>query len=82
MRTTSTLSVLFWIHSNRVDKNNLSQLYARLRVNRKRATISVNQKVDVDLFETPKSKRNEGFCEVQNHKKRHQMNNGILIWRT
>lgn len=56
MRTTSTLSILFWIHSHRTDKNNLSQVYVRLTVNGKRATMSVNQKVDVDSWDSKRQK--------------------------
>ena len=63
MRTTSTLSILFWIHSHRADKNNLSQVYARLTVNGKRATISVNQKVDVDSWDSTRQ-RVKGTKEI------------------
>ena len=56
MRTISTLSILFWIHSHRADKNNLSQVYARLTVNGKRVTMSLNQKVDIGSWDSKRQK--------------------------
>ena len=56
MRTTSTFSVLFWIHGHRIDKNNLTQVYARITLNGKRAVMSLNQKVDVDLWDSKRQR--------------------------
>ncbi|QCX00577.1 site-specific integrase [Aggregatimonas sangjinii] len=56
MRTTSTLSVLFWIHSHRVDKNNLSTVNARITVSGKKVIMSLNQKVDVDLWDSKRQR--------------------------
>jgi len=56
MRTTSTLSVLFWIHNHRVDKNNLSTVNARITVSGKKVIMSLNQKVDVDSWDSKRQK--------------------------
>ena len=56
MRTSSTLSILFWIHSKRVDKNNLSTVNARITINGKKVVMSLNQKVDVDLWDSKRQR--------------------------
>lgn len=51
MRTSSTFSILFWIHAQRTDKNNLSIIYARITVNGKKVIVSLKQKVNVDSWD-------------------------------
>ena len=56
MRTSSTFSVLFWVYASRVDKNNQSIIYARVTVNGKRVSISLKQKVNLDLWDLKRQK--------------------------
>lgn len=51
MRTMSTFSVLFWVHTSRANKNNCSTIYARITINGKRVSISLKQKVNIDLWD-------------------------------
>jgi site-specific recombinase XerD len=66
MRTTSTFSVLFWIHGHRFDKNNLTQVYARITLNGKRVVMSLNQKVDVDLWDSKRQRLKGNSRTVKN----------------
>ena len=56
MRTTSTFSILFWIHGQRADKNNFSNLYARITVNGKKTIMSLKQKVNIDSWDSKRQK--------------------------
>nr|WP_297694701.1 site-specific integrase [uncultured Eudoraea sp.] len=56
MRTTSTFSILFWIHGQRADKNNLSIIYARITINGKKVIVSLKQKVNVDMWDSKRQK--------------------------
>ena len=56
MRTTSTFSVLFWIYTQRADKNNCSIIYARITLNGKNVNISLKQKVNLDSWEPKRQK--------------------------
>ena len=56
MRTTSTFSILFWIHGQRTDKNNSSNIYARITVNGKNVIMSLKQKVNVDSWDSRRQK--------------------------
>ncbi|MBZ9729937.1 site-specific integrase [Salegentibacter sp. JZCK2] len=55
MRTQSTFSVLFWIYSKRA-KDNLTVIYARISINRRKLNISLKRKVDVTLWDPRKQK--------------------------
>jgi len=56
MRTTSTFSILFWIYTKRADKNNCSNIYARITLNGKKVNISLKQKVDINLWDSKRQK--------------------------
>ncbi|MCG2459451.1 site-specific integrase [Flavobacteriaceae bacterium F89] len=56
MRTSSTFSILFWIYTQRADKNNRSNIYARITVNGKKVNISLKQKVDIDSWDSKRQK--------------------------
>ncbi|MFD0798500.1 site-specific integrase [Maribacter chungangensis] len=56
MRSTSTFSVLFWVHSTRIDKNNSAPIYARITINKNRVSISLKQKIDLNLWDSLKQK--------------------------
>ncbi len=56
MRTSSTFSILYWIYTQRADKNNCSNIYARITVNSKKVNISLKQKVNVDLWNSQRQK--------------------------
>lgn len=56
MRTTSTFSILFWIHGQRADKNKLSIIYARITINGEKVIVSLKQKVNVDLWASKRQK--------------------------
>jgi len=56
MRSPSTFSVLFWIYAARADKNNCSTIYARITVNRKRVSISLKHKVNLDSWDIQRQK--------------------------
>lgn len=60
MRTSSTFSILFWIHAHRVDKNNLSMIYSRITVNGKKVILSLKQKVNIDTWDAKRQKA-KGF---------------------
>ena len=47
MRSSTTFSVLFWVYTQRADKNNLSNMYVRITVNGKKVNISLKQKVNI-----------------------------------
>ena len=63
MRTSSTFSILFWIHGQRADKNNASPLYARITLNGKKIIISLKQKINIDLWDA-KRQRAKGNTKV------------------
>lgn len=56
MRTSSTFSILFWIYVKRADKNNSSNIYARITVNGQKINISLKQKVKVDSWDSKRQK--------------------------
>lgn len=56
MRTSSTFSVLFWVYSARVDKNNSATIYARITINKKRLSISLKHKINIELWDTHRQK--------------------------
>ena len=56
MRTSSTFSILIWIHAQRADKNNLSIIHARITVNGKKVIVSLKQKVNVDSWNAKRQK--------------------------
>ncbi len=56
MRTTSTFSVLFWVYNQRADKNNLSNIYARITVNGKKVNLSINQKADISSWDSKRQR--------------------------
>lgn len=55
MRSSTTFSVLFWIYTSRA-KNNLSNIYARITLNGKRANLSLKQKTDINLWDPKRQK--------------------------
>ncbi|MDX1544791.1 MAG: Arm DNA-binding domain-containing protein, partial [Christiangramia sp.] len=55
MRTSSTFSVLFWVHAQRA-KNGLTPIYARISLNKKKLNISLKRKVDVELWDSKKQR--------------------------
>jgi len=56
MRTSSTFSILFWIHADRVNKNNEAIIYSRITVNGKKVIISLKQRVNVDSWDPNRQK--------------------------
>ncbi|MFD0796892.1 phage integrase SAM-like domain-containing protein [Maribacter chungangensis] len=56
MRTAKTFSVLFWVYTQRSDKNNSSNIYARITLNGKKVNLSLNQKVNVDSWDPKRQK--------------------------
>lgn len=56
MRSTTTFSILFWIYTQRADKNNLSNIYVRITVNGRSVNISLKQKVNVDSWDSTRQK--------------------------
>ena len=68
MRTPSTFSILFWIHAQRTDKNNSSNIYARITVNGKKVIMSLKQKVNVDSWDSRRQKSKGNGPGVKDHK--------------
>jgi len=56
MRTSLTFSVLFWIYTKRANKNNETNIYARITVNGKNVNISLKDKINVDLWDSKRQK--------------------------
>ncbi len=56
MRTTSSFTILFWIHGHRADKNNLSPIYARITIGGQKVVMGVNQKVDINSWDPQRQK--------------------------
>ena len=56
MRTSSTFSILFWIHADRVNKNNEAIIYSRITVNGKKVILSLKQRVNVGLWDAHRQK--------------------------
>ena len=56
MRSSTTFSVLFWIYSQRADKNNLSNIYVRITVNGKKVNLSINQKADISSWDSKRQR--------------------------
>jgi site-specific recombinase XerD len=56
MRSTSTFSVLFWVHSTRIDKNNSATIYARVTINKQRVSISLKHKINLNSWDSLKQK--------------------------
>ena len=56
MRSTSTFSVLFWVHSTRIDKNNSATIYIRVTINKKRVSISLKQKINLNSLDTKRQR--------------------------
>ena len=56
MGSSTTFSVLFWIYSQRADKNNSSNIYVRITVNGKRVNLSINQKVDISSWDSKRQR--------------------------
>ena len=50
MQTPSTFSILFWINTSRA-KGNMARLYLRITLDGKRANISLNHRIDLDLWD-------------------------------
>jgi len=63
MRTSSTFSVLFWVYSSRVNKNNRSTIYARVTVNGKRIGISLKSKIDIATWNPERQKAKGNTAE-------------------
>ncbi|MBJ6368838.1 Arm DNA-binding domain-containing protein [Snuella sedimenti] len=55
MRTSSTFSILFWIYATRA-KNNQTDIYARITVNKKRVNISLKKKIDISTWDANRQK--------------------------
>ncbi|HUH27346.1 site-specific integrase [Gelidibacter sp.] len=49
MKTSVTFSILFWIYTSRAI-NNESNIYARITINGKKSNISLNQKINIDRW--------------------------------
>lgn len=47
MKTSVTFSILFWVYTSRA-VNNESNIYARITINGKKANVSLNQKINID----------------------------------
>ncbi|MFS4494750.1 site-specific integrase [Maribacter sp. 2308TA10-17] len=56
MRSTTTFSILFWIYTQRVDKNNQCKIYVRITVNGKKVNISLKQKVNIDSWDSKRQR--------------------------
>lgn len=56
MRTSSTFSILFWIYGARANKNNQSNIYARITVNGQRVNLSLKHKISVDSWDAKSQK--------------------------
>lgn len=65
MRTSSTFSVLFWVYSSRVNKNNRSTIYARVTVNGKRIGISLKSKIDIATWNPERQKAKGNTAEAR-----------------
>ena len=55
MLPSSTFSILFWINTSRT-KNNQAKIYVRVTVNQKRANISLKHSIDIDSWDSKKSR--------------------------
>ena len=56
MRCSTTFSVLFWVYSQRADKNNFSNIYVRITVNGKKVNLSINQKADISSWDSKRQR--------------------------
>lgn len=56
MRSSTTFSVLFWVYSQRADKNNETNIYVRITIDGKKANISLNQKVNIKSWDSKRQK--------------------------
>ena len=56
MRRSTTFSVLFWVYSQRADKNNFSNIYVRITVNGKKVNLSINQKADISSWDSKRQR--------------------------
>ena len=62
MRSKLTFSILYWIYTSRADKNNSSNIYARITLNSRKLNFSVKRKVNVDSWDS-KRQRARGNSE-------------------
>lgn len=53
MLSSSIFSILFWTYK---DKNNQTQIYARISVNGKRTDLSLKQKINLDLWDATRQR--------------------------
>lgn len=65
MRTTNTLSVLFWLNSKKLT-NGMGLIYARVTVNRQRVLISLKRKIPLDLWDTKLRRAKGNSSEAKN----------------
>ncbi|MFS4467567.1 site-specific integrase [Maribacter sp. 2210JD10-5] len=56
MRSTTTFSILFWVYTQRADKNNHCKIYVRITLNGKKVNISLKQKVNVDSWDSKRQR--------------------------
>ena len=56
MRSSTTFSILFWVYSQRADKNNSSNIYVRITVNGKKANTSLKQKVNITSWDSKRQR--------------------------
>ena len=52
MQSSTTFAVLFWVYTQRADKNNESNIYVRITVNQKKVNLSINQKAKISLWDS------------------------------
>ncbi|WP_396590303.1 Arm DNA-binding domain-containing protein [Allomuricauda sp. R78024] len=52
MRSSTTFSILFWVYSQRADKNNETNIYVRITIDGQKANISLNQKVNIKSWDS------------------------------
>lgn len=52
MRSSTTFSVLFWVYSQRADKNNETNIYVCITIDGQKANISLNQKVNIKSWDS------------------------------
>ncbi|MEP1487755.1 MAG: Arm DNA-binding domain-containing protein [Algibacter sp.] len=76
MRTSNTFSILFRAYSSRA-KDNLTGMYARITVNRKKVNINLKQQVDVRVWDS-KRQRAKGNSETTRVQK--AVNGKVLLY--
>ena len=56
MRSISTFSILFWTYKSRKDKNDQTQIYARITFNGTKVNLSLKEKVPIDSWDSKRQR--------------------------